>query len=155
MDMIQTYTHNELVKGEYELLNKTVFVSTGCTYNFSNIKLIHEALRFPAARHGDHVSLFLGMSFSVRRVQALKTQIMKRFHNQITICCNYDNKDFFYSVLSNYKLKFKKLDYIKLNISLTENIVFFYGGNGGNGRETGKREAGKGPKGPATDLWGE
>ena len=46
-------------------------------------------------------------------------------NNQITIYCNYDNKEFFESVLPNFKLKFKKLDNIKLNNSSTENILFF------------------------------
>jgi len=46
-------------------------------------------------------------------------------NNQITIYCNYENKEFFESVLPNFKLKFKKLDNIKFNNSLTENILFF------------------------------
>ena len=46
-------------------------------------------------------------------------------NNQITIYCNYDNKEFFESVLPNFKLKFKKLDHINLSNSSTENILFF------------------------------
>ena len=46
-------------------------------------------------------------------------------NNQITIYCNYDNKEFFKSVLPNFKLKFKKLDHLNLNNSLTGNILFF------------------------------
>ena len=45
--------------------------------------------------------------------------------NQITIYCNYDNKEFFKSVLPNFKLTFKKLDNINLNNSSAENILFF------------------------------
>jgi hypothetical protein len=46
-------------------------------------------------------------------------------NNQITIYSNYDNKEFFESLLPNFKLKFKKLEHIKLNNSSTENILFF------------------------------
>ena len=46
-------------------------------------------------------------------------------NNQITIYCNYNNKEFFESVLPNFKLKFKKLDHINLSNSSTENILFF------------------------------
>ena len=46
-------------------------------------------------------------------------------NNQITIYCNYDNKEFFKSVLPNFKLKFKKLNHINLSNSSTENILFF------------------------------
>ena len=46
-------------------------------------------------------------------------------NNQITIYCNYDNKEFFESVLPNFKLKFKKLNNINLKNSSTENILFF------------------------------
>ena len=46
-------------------------------------------------------------------------------NNQITIYCNCDNKEFFESVLPNFKLKFKKLDHINLSDSSTENILFF------------------------------
>ena len=45
--------------------------------------------------------------------------------NEITIYCNYNNKEFFESVLPNFKLKFKKLDQNKPSISSTENILFF------------------------------
>ena len=46
-------------------------------------------------------------------------------NNQITICSDYDNKDFFESIFPNFKLKFEKLNHINLNNSLTENILFF------------------------------
>ena len=46
-------------------------------------------------------------------------------NKQITIYCNYDNKNFFESVLPNFKLTFKKLDNINFNNSSTENIIFF------------------------------
>jgi len=45
--------------------------------------------------------------------------------NEITIYCNYNNKEFFESVLPNFKLEFKKLDQNKPSISSTENILFF------------------------------
>ena len=45
--------------------------------------------------------------------------------NQITIYSNYDNKDFFESILPNFKLKFKKLDNINPKNFSTENILFF------------------------------
>ena len=46
-------------------------------------------------------------------------------NNEITIYCNYDNKEFFESVLPNFKLKFKKLNHINQSISSTENILIF------------------------------
>ena len=46
-------------------------------------------------------------------------------NNQITIYCNYDNKEFFKSVLPNFKLKFKKFEHNKLNQSSNEKIIFF------------------------------
>ena len=46
-------------------------------------------------------------------------------NNQITIYCNYHNKEFFKSILPKFKLKFKKLDHINFNNSSTENILFF------------------------------
>jgi len=46
-------------------------------------------------------------------------------NNQLTIYCNCDNKEFFESVLPNFKLKFKKLDHINFNNSSTGNILFF------------------------------
>ena len=46
-------------------------------------------------------------------------------NNQITIYCNYENKEFFESVLPNFKLKFKKLEHINFNNFSNENILFF------------------------------
>ena len=46
-------------------------------------------------------------------------------NNQIIICSNYDNKDFFESIFPNFKLKFKNLDYINLGNSSSEKILFF------------------------------
>ena len=46
-------------------------------------------------------------------------------NNQLTIYCNYDNKEFFESILPNFKLKFKTLDHINLSNSSAENILFF------------------------------
>ena len=46
-------------------------------------------------------------------------------NKQITIYCNNDNKEFFKSLLPNFKLKFNKLDHINPNNPSVENILCF------------------------------